>query len=242
MNAFGLSSTKLPLRPTGRGDRIQVVYEQLRTEIVRGRLEPGARIVETEVAASLGVSRTPVRAALQRLEAEGYVFATGHAQSRMCVAPLTVEDARELFSIVGEIESLATRHAAAAAPATRRLLVVRLRAINTLLRRAAASATLDPGRALELDQAFHDVIVAAGAGPRLTSLHAAIKPQIERYARRYARAFVAEAANSVAEHERVACALEAGDTDAACGAMRQSWQDATRRLARVIEGPAVASW
>ena len=52
--------------PGPRVDRATQVYRQLRELIVHGRLAPGARIIETEVASRLGVSRTPVRAALQR--------------------------------------------------------------------------------------------------------------------------------------------------------------------------------
>jgi DNA-binding GntR family transcriptional regulator len=53
--------------------RPQEVYQQLRALIIDGRLAPGTRIVETDVATRLGVSRTPVRGAFQRLQQEGYV-------------------------------------------------------------------------------------------------------------------------------------------------------------------------
>lgn len=234
MNGFRITATSTLRPPNGRGDRIQAVYEQLRMQIVCGSLEPGTRIVETDVAGALGVSRTPVRAALQRLETEGYVFATGHAQSRMCVAPLTRVDAAELFAIVGEIEALATRRAASEPFELRHLVVLRLRDINDRLR-VAAIAEPDLARAFELDRAFHDAIAAAGAGPRLASLHAIIKPQIERYARAYVAALAADIARSTTEHEAVIDAIEAGRPDEAGAAMRQSWRNATERLARVIE-------
>ena len=54
-----------------RGERPLVVYERLRHLIVHGVMAPGSRIVESDVAARLGVSRTPVRGALQRLQQEG---------------------------------------------------------------------------------------------------------------------------------------------------------------------------
>ena len=60
--------------PTG-SDRASQAYRRLRELIVHGRLAPGARIIETEVAGKLGISRTPVRAALQRLQQEGYISA-----------------------------------------------------------------------------------------------------------------------------------------------------------------------
>ncbi|MGH7124579.1 MAG: GntR family transcriptional regulator, partial [Stellaceae bacterium] len=60
-------------RSSGASERAGRLYDSLRGMIVRGQLAPGARIVETEVAERFGVSRTPVRAAFQRLEREGYV-------------------------------------------------------------------------------------------------------------------------------------------------------------------------
>ncbi|HJU65178.1 MAG TPA: GntR family transcriptional regulator, partial [Gemmatimonadaceae bacterium] len=97
----------------GRDDRPSRVYHQLRTLIVEARLAPGTRLVESEIAARLGVSRTPVRSALQRLQQEGYVIASPHLQNvRLTVAPLTREDSRELFHLVGELEGLAARGAA----------------------------------------------------------------------------------------------------------------------------------
>jgi DNA-binding GntR family transcriptional regulator len=54
-----------------RGDRVSQAYHQLRELIVWGKLAPGPRIIETDVATRLGVSRTPVRSAVQRLQQEG---------------------------------------------------------------------------------------------------------------------------------------------------------------------------
>jgi DNA-binding GntR family transcriptional regulator len=99
--------------PPHRGDRVTLAYRRLRELIVTGRLAPGSRIIETAVAARLGVSRTPVRAALQRLQQEGYVVvASPGQQSRMAVAPLTQEDAIELFGMVSAVEGLAANGAA----------------------------------------------------------------------------------------------------------------------------------
>src|SRR6185503_11287169 len=78
------------------GSRPDQVYVRLRDLIVQGSLAPGSRIVETEIASRLGVSRTPVREALQRLQQEGFVMgAPGAQQSRLTVAPLTRNDVHE---------------------------------------------------------------------------------------------------------------------------------------------------
>ncbi|MCY3548496.1 MAG: GntR family transcriptional regulator [Gemmatimonadetes bacterium] len=88
---------------TGTSDRGTQAYQHLRELIVHGRLAPGSRLIETEVAERLGLSRTPVRSALQRLMQEGYISDPGTGrQSRPYVAPLTQDDAFELLHIVGE--------------------------------------------------------------------------------------------------------------------------------------------
>src|SRR5678810_521418 len=98
------------------GSRPEQVYARLRDLIVQGLLSPGSRIIETEIAGRLGVSRTPVREALQRLQQEGFVTgAPGAQQSRLTVAPLTRADVHELLNIVGELEGLGARWAASAA-------------------------------------------------------------------------------------------------------------------------------
>ena len=100
--------------------RPQEVYERLRALIIDGRLAPGTRVIETDVATRLGVSRTPVRGALQRLQQEGYVVDSPTLrQTRPTVAPLTSDDAREVFLLVGALEGLAAFRAASASPIER---------------------------------------------------------------------------------------------------------------------------
>ena len=217
-----------------RGGRIALTYERLRELIVSGRLAPGARLVESEITERLRVSRTPVRSALHRLQQEGYVIAQGRGrESRLWVAPLTQEDARELFSIVGELEGLAARLAAGLAPRPRAELVRRLRQLNDELS-AAARTVRDPTRLFDIDMAFHRSYVEAGAGVRLRALHDAIKPQTERYVRLYVSALVDEIGKSVREHDAIVRHIRAGDPDGAQRAAQMNWRNAAERLSRVI--------
>jgi DNA-binding GntR family transcriptional regulator len=219
-----------------RGDRVTQAYARLRELIVWGRLAPGTRIIETDVATRLGVSRTPVRGALQRLQQEGYIVSSGNGQqSRLSVAPLTQEDARELFGIVSNLEALAARGAAALPADVRKAVVADLDALNAELREAAAEARPDHQRLFEVDQRFHNMYVEAGSGPRLLALHAAVKPQSERYIRLYISALVDEVDTSVDEHGSVIRAIEAGDADAADLAVMSNWRNAVDRLSRVID-------
>lgn len=219
-----------------RAARPEQVYQKLRDLIVRGQLAPGARVVETDVAKRLGVSRTPVRAALQRLQQEGFIVdSPSLQQSRPTVAPLTKEDARELFHIVAEIEGLAARWAATLPPADRERLAEELAAINDQFRRTSDAKHPNHNRLWELDEKFHRCYVEAGAGPRLLSLHNAVKPQAERYERLYVSLLTREITTSVAEHGAIVRAIRAGNVDAAQYAVETNWRNAAERLAFVID-------
>ena len=219
-----------------RGDRVTLAYRRLRELIVTGRLAPGSRIIETSVADRLGVSRTPVRAALQRLQQEGYVVVTSPGQqSRMAVAPLTQEDAIELFGMVSAVEGLAANGAARRPAELRARVVAELRTLNADLLKASTSDARDVNRVFTLDERFHRRVVEFGAGQRLLALHDSIKPQSERYGRIYSSALIDEMVSSVREHEAVINAIESADAEAAETAMRRNWINASQRLANVID-------
>jgi len=219
----------------GRGESVARAYAQLRELIVWGRLAPGSRIIESDIAARLGVSRTPIRSALHRLQQEGYIVASdGAKEQRLVVAPLTFDDARELFLIVGQLEGLAARQAAELPTPERTALVRQLRQLNDELARAARVAHPDQLRIFELDTAFHRAYVEGGAGPRLRALHDATKPQSERYVRLYVSGLVDEIDKSVTEHERIVRHIEDGNAAEAESAVDTNWRNAAQRFGRVI--------
>jgi DNA-binding GntR family transcriptional regulator len=84
--------------------RTDLVYESLRSSLLKGVLEPGSRLVEANVARDLGVSRTPIREALRRLESEGLVKSVPNSGFR--VADF-LEDLGDIFLIRGRVEGLA---------------------------------------------------------------------------------------------------------------------------------------
>ena len=230
---------KAPRRQEGgyapRPPRSSTAYAKLREMIVHGRLAPGSRIIETDVAVRLGVSRTPVRAALQRLEQEGYILSDGGGQRwRPTVAPLTREDAEELFYIIGQVEGLPAMRAAGLPDDTRVELVARLRDINGQLLRDSEEGTSEPGHYFDLDMRFHRTFVEAVAGPRLLALHDAVKPQAERYIRVYTNALLDKVRTSAEEHEVIIRAIEVGDAEAAQRSVEANWRGAAARLGHVI--------
>jgi DNA-binding GntR family transcriptional regulator len=211
------------------------VYEELRDRIVRGRLAPGSRLVESEIAAFVGVSRTPVRAALERLRQERFVVGTGGTQlGRATVAPLTKEDAREIYLIVAQVEGLAASEAARQPKAVRREMVRDMRRTNAEFRSVGKARFPNSDRLHDLDDTFHHRYVNVGAGPRLLSLHGIIKPQAERYARIYTSTLVSAISTSAAEHDAIVRELEAGDPEGAQRAVQTNWQNAAKRLVSII--------
>lgn len=233
---------KAAVRPAGslagapHGSRPEQVYARLRDLIVQGSLAPGSRIVETEIAARLGVSRTPVREALQRLQQEGYVMgAPGAQQSRLTVAPLTQDDVHELLDIVGALEGLGAHRAAGLEVAERRTLTKELRALNQDFAKAARTQPVDHSRLYEADERLHRRIVEAGIGPRLLALHESVKPQAERYIRMYISMLTSDIRSSVDEHEVIIDAIEEGRAADAQGGIEVNWRHAADRLSKVIE-------
>lgn len=216
--------------------RPEQVYGRLRELIVQGQLGPGSRIVETDVAERLGVSRTPVREALQRLQQEGYVLSAEHSQqSRLTVAPLTRADVHELLDIVGALEGLAGRAAAQLRTGARNALVRQLEDANSAFLAAAATDVTGQTMLYEADERFHGAVVEAGSGPRLLALHAAVKPQAERYIRMYVSLLVSDVTRSSGEHENIIAAIASGNAAAAQAAVEQNWRHAADRLGKVIE-------
>jgi DNA-binding GntR family transcriptional regulator len=218
-----------------RGGSSDRVYNHLREMIVRGRISPGSRIVETDIALHLDVSRTPIRSALHRLQQEGYLVPIGRRKEhRLVIAPLTQEDARELFHIVGMIEGLAAAEAARATKSDRDILASELEKLNTELAQVARSDVHASQRVFEADMKFHRRYVEAGAGPRLLALHDATKPQAERYVHLYANLFGDDLSRSLEEHKVIVERIASGNPDAASRAVQRNWRNAAARMQRMI--------
>jgi DNA-binding GntR family transcriptional regulator len=211
-------------------------FQALRELIVRGNLPPGSWIVEAEIAERLGLSRTPIRAALQWLHREGYVVELkGQRKSRIVVAPLTREDARELYSIVGLVESLAAAAVVRLPRETRVQLANELASLNADLNTIASRSPVDPRRVFELDKQFHAGIIRVGGGRRLSALHHSVRPQVERYWRLYASSIISELHESVSEHNDIVRAIRKGDAPAVQAAIERNWSGGFDRVSRLID-------
>lgn len=181
----------------------------IRDLIATGQLGEGQRINEVHLAERLGVSRTPLREALNRLAAEGALVVK--PKRGMFVRPLTLEEFHQIYAIRPLIEPEALR--LAGVPNAARL--ARIEAINTKLKAAKGEA------AIALDDEWHMALIETCPNQMLLDI---IANMIER-TRRYELALMREAKNVVTatgEHEAVMAALRAGDIETACSALKQN--------------------
>ncbi len=182
------------------------------------------------------MSRTPVRAALDRLEQEGYVVTLpGLKHSLSQVAPLTRTDAVELFDTIAALEGVAARNTASLPAPRRRAIAAEMRRLNAELRTESKKSDPSQQRFLELDDALHSQFIDAGAGPRLQALLETIRPHAVRYDQLYVVLLAHRMQPSLAEHEAVIRAIAAGHPDRAAHAAEANQRNGGLRLARAID-------
>lgn len=187
-------------------------YEAVLARVVRGALAPGARINESRLAAELGVSRTPLREALFRLEREGFV--RSHLARGFFVAPLTGREARETYPVLWTLEVLALRESGDAAS----LVVAELELHNAALASAAS-----PDAAREADAAWHATLLSRCPNRRLLGMIRDLRRTVERYE----RIFMTDPALvrvSVRQHAEVQAALASGQVEAAAPVLAENWR------------------
>jgi len=218
------------------GTSVGIAFQRIRDLIVHAKLAPGTWIVEGDLCEHLNMSRTPVRGALYLLQREGYVIEYRNgSKSRMIVAPLTKEDASELYPIIGHLEGLSGRRAATLPQRDRDELAAKLKSVNEKLAQIARDRGYHGPDIFNLDHEFHRLLLGAGSGPRLATLHRAIEPQTERYWRLYASSIIGELHVSVSEHEEIITALVEGNPDRLERALLANWENGCKRLAKVID-------
>jgi DNA-binding GntR family transcriptional regulator len=185
--------------------RSDEIYDRLRGDIVNGALRPNQRLVEVELAERLGVSRTPIRETLQRLALDGLAR---RDRSGWVVHEHSAEEIRSIYEVRAALEGYAAFLAAGRATEDQ------LRALDALYPSGDAAIALPPDEQVELNQRFHDGVIAAAANPRLAQLCGTGRQYYfnHRIARRYD---AEETRRSIEGHRRILTALEDGDGPAA---------------------------
>lgn len=213
----------------------RTAYDQLRDLIIRGRIAAGARVVEIDVATKLGVSRTPAREAIKRLQQEGFLASTGTGtRTQLSVTALTSDDLFDLYRIMGALEGTAARSAAALPEDSRRPLAKSLKATNAQFEKLGRKKAHDFEELFELHNGFHEALVRAGATPRLQALIDTVRPQVDRYEFVYAPLVGPFYDETFEEHAAVVRAIRNGSASAAETAVRANWINSAERLAKAL--------
>jgi DNA-binding GntR family transcriptional regulator len=147
---------------------------ELRALVFDGKLPPGSDHLETELAERLGMSRTPVREAMQALAAQGLVET--RPRRGMRVLPVSPQDMAEIYDILTELESLAAERAASQGYAAVDLVQLG----QSIDRMDAALAQGDRAAWALADDAFHAELVRLGGNGRMVAIVAMMVDQVRR--------------------------------------------------------------
>ncbi len=180
-------------------------YAAIRAMILSGELAPGAQLSEEALAEACGVSRTPVRDALRRLEGETFIRRSG--SQRSFVAEWSLNDLEDAFELRAMLEGHAARRAAARING---LQLEQLRAHNRRIHEAVSTAQPDVMCFLEHNRLIHAIILEAAGSPRLASVLGLLveQPVVWRTAQHYDRENLQRSHH---EHEELLAAFARND-------------------------------
>ncbi len=189
----------LPLR--------DIVFQTLRNAIITGELQPGERLMETQLGERLGVSRTPIREAIRKLELEGLVVMVPRKGAQ--VAQFTEKDIQDVLEVRGALEALAAKIACKRMD-DRAFLKLQL----AIAEYSYAAKNKDLEMMIEKDVEFHEIIVGATQNDKLIQIFNNLREQVNRYRITYLKN--TEDAESVqAEHLEILEALKNKDEELA---------------------------
>ena len=199
-------------RKTAQGDTLTAtLHRALEVEIAEGRLAPGTRLDEQEVAGRFGVSRTPVREAFRLLAANDLVELRGRQGAT--VRAIGVHTLIEMFQVMGALEGLCARLAA------RRMTPARRAGIEGIHARLVVAAGDGFDAFYDVNQAFHEAVYEASCNTFLAGETRRLRNRVAAYRRRVT-AMPNRIADTLREHEAVMAAMFAQDADTAEAAMR----------------------
>lgn len=184
-----------------------VIFETLRKAIVSGDIKPGERLMEVSLANQMGVSRTPVREAIRRLEAEGLVKMIPRRGTH--VSELSVKDIMDVLEVRAVLDKLATDLAA------KRIQQAQLKILESIHKQYISCVEKENMEgAIKKDVEFHDIIYAASGNPRLVAVAGSLREHIYRFRVIYmSDSLIAE--NVLNEHDEILKALREAQNNVA---------------------------
>lgn len=211
-----------------KATRVEDAYERLKEEIRTNSLPPGYQAPEPEIAMRLGMSRTPVREALIRLEAEGLVELIPRRGAR--VLPVRPDDMREIYEILTSLEPDAAASLAARKPGNDELKP--LEQATSDMEAALEDGDLD--KWAEADDRFHLTLLELQGNRRLKGIISSLFDQAHR-ARIVTLRMRDLPVKSTEEHRQILEHLRQGDAEAARKAFRGHRQRAADELIGILE-------
>lgn len=185
----------------------EVVFEYLRNAILAGELKPGERLMEVTIADQLGVSRTPVREAIRKLEKESFVIMI--PRKGAYVADLTKKDIMEVLEIRKELEGFA------ASLAAERMTLAEKESLGRVVEHFNESLiNMDKKSMIESDNEFHSFIFESTKNQRLINIIYDLHDQFQRFRLIYFNEFN-NYKDIQASHNRIFDAIIRQDSNAA---------------------------
>ncbi|GAA1116926.1 GntR family transcriptional regulator [Nesterenkonia jeotgali] len=212
-------------QPVPRESTSSLITRQLREGIMRGALPAGAQLSEATLAAEFGVSRGPLREAMQRLVQEGLV--RSELNRGLFVKELDETEIRDLYLTRTAIETAAARAVAHGESAGEGAARLRARAAAM----AAAAASGDLQALADADFAFHEELVSLAGSPRLHRVHETLMVET-RMCMTALQGTYFDPEDQVAEHSRIVEAIASGDDAGLVREIEEHMQEALDRLVR----------
>lgn len=190
-----------------RGTLSETLRTQLEEMIVDGRLKPGERLDEFDLAQRFKVSRTPVREAVKALVAVGLIEV--RPRQGLVVATISIPVLLEMFQMMASLEGLCAKLAARRATMAEKAM---LREIHARL--VAALADGDPARFYDINTEFHELIYDASHTQFIASQTRSLRRRVAAY-RRYVTYQPGRMTTTITEHERILDAIDRADAEGA---------------------------
>ena len=205
-------------------------YATIRAHLLSGAVKAGEQLTEDQLAQITGVSRTPVREAVRRLEDELVLVRSD--TKRLFVADWSRDDIEEMFTLRQMLECHAAERAA---KRLTREQIAALEEVNRDLTAAVEQTPPDVVRFLDANRAFHEVIIDAADSPRLGQLLTRLveAPVVLRTARTYSQSDLRQSAR---DHDELVAAFAARDPDWARAVMGSHLRRAFHTFAKAV-GP-----
>lgn len=211
------------LEPVQRKSTAAIVADQLRAAIMYGSLQPGSQMGEAELASRLGVSRGPLREAMQRLVQEGLLHSEPHRG--LFVTTLDAEDVHDIY-----LARLAVERAACEQ-------IIRHHRVEAVAELTAAQARIisaagkgDPIELSDADQEFHETLVRVSGSPRLQRMAQTLLVEKRMCLTALQDKYPADVQALVDEHKGLVDAIEAGDEKLLLERLEAHMNDALHRL------------